>query len=139
MKKLALPLALLALPACASLFGRDVPPEVKACLAQPEVQDYIEAMRKDVVETWELPEGADPSQSVEIVFSLREDGHLKGAMIDDAATQEIEDSALAALEAAAPFPPLTGPVACLTDMALRAEFRNPADRSAWWGSTRGAR
>jgi hypothetical protein len=92
------------------------------------VQQYLAGVKELILEHWEFPPSMAPNQKVHIVFSIRENGELGGYLVPDALTQEIEDSALAAIEAAAPFPPLPSGAACLSLVPIGADFSNPLRR-----------
>ncbi len=100
----------------------ELPPEGKQCVQREDVQQYLVRVKQLILDHWEFPPGVAANQSVSIVFFIGETGELGGAIVPNALTQEIEDSALAAIHAAAPFPPLSGETACLSAIPIWASF-----------------
>ena len=100
-------------------------PEVQQCMQREEVEQYLARVKQLILDQWEFPPSVTPDQTVDILFSIAESGELGAAVVPDAYTQEIEDSALEAIQAAAPFPPVPKRAACLTVFPLRATFANP--------------
>jgi hypothetical protein len=126
-------IALLALAACSSpgptdpLLSPPAPdPELAACLEQPAVEAHVEAVKQRLLDAWELPDGLRADQELTVLFKIDSQGELFLALVPDAGASELEDSALAAIESAKPYPPLPDEAACLRERHFRAIFRNPA-------------
>jgi TonB family protein len=129
---LALLLAWVGLFGCASAHPpaqADASSAVAACLARPEAAAYAEAVKRQVARTWQVPAGAAESGEVTVLLSIDPSGALRLAIAPRAGRPGLEESALAAVRAAAPFPPMQGPAACLGDLQFRAVFRPQPARS----------
>jgi hypothetical protein len=100
-------------------------PEVEQCMRREAVRQYLADVEERVMEAWELPAGVAPNQKIKVIFSIRESGQLGGYLVPDAHRQDIEESALAAIQAAAPFPPLSRATACLSVIPIGLTFSNP--------------
>jgi hypothetical protein len=131
--KAVLAIPLLALPACGParppdplLSERAPAPEVAACLEKPESRAYVDAVKQRLFDAWELPRGLRADQELSILMRIDSEGELYLALVPDAGSSELEESALAAIEDAKPYPPLPEAAACLRGRPFRATFRNPA-------------
>jgi hypothetical protein len=100
-----------------------------ACLERPASAAYLEAVKQRIFDAWELPGGLRSDQELELLLALGATGDLYLAIVPDAGRSDLEESALAALEAAKPYPPLPPEADCLRGSKFRATFRNPVQRS----------
>jgi TonB family protein len=98
----------------------------KDCLQTPAVQSYLSGVVKPrVYERWVLPPGVDAGRKVTLRFHLDVAGSASSVSIVKADDNALGASAIDALRAAAPFPPMPEEARCLTQRAISAIFSNP--------------
>jgi len=88
------------------------------CLERPEVEDYIQAMRKRVYARWVVPGDVTGNRKVQLRIRLEAGGSLLSVENIAARDELLGNSAMEALRAASPFPPMTGPIRCLSQRNL---------------------
>jgi TonB family protein len=98
--------------------------EQAACLARPEVVEHLEAVKERILAAWELPPGLRRPSEITLLIRIDGGGEIVSAAVLDAGSSALEESALAAVEAARPYPPLPAEAECLRGGHLRASFRN---------------
>jgi hypothetical protein len=90
----------------------------KDCLERPEVESYIQAMRKRVYARWVVPGDVTGSRKVQLRIRLEAGGSLLSVENMAARDELLGNSAMEALRAASPFPPMSGPTRCLSQRNL---------------------
>lgn len=96
------------------------------CLRSPAVQSYLSRVVKPrVYERWVLPPGVDAGRKVTLRFHLDIAGSASQVAIVNAEDNALGASAVDALRAAAPFPPMPDDARCLAQRAINATFSNP--------------
>ena len=78
-----------------------------------------------VVNHWRLPPGLDANQAVKLRFRLDVAGSATSVSLVEADDNALGASAVDALRAASPFPPMPETVRCLSDFSLIGTFTNP--------------
>jgi TonB family protein len=96
-----------------------------SCLQRPAVQSYLEEVRKRTYERWVLPPGVDAGRKVTLRFHLDVAGSASKVAIVSAEDNALGASAVDALRAAAPFPPMPEEVRCLAGQRIKGTFSNP--------------
>ncbi len=96
-----------------------------ACLGLPAVQSYLDEVRKRTYERWVLPPGVDAGRKVTLRFHLDVAGSASSVSIVSAEDNALGASAVDALRAAAPFPPMPEEVRCLAGQRIKGTFSNP--------------
>jgi TonB family protein len=96
-----------------------------ACIARPEVATYMQDIHDRVVDRWILPPGLDANQAVKLRFRLDVAGSATSVSLVEADDNALGASAVDALRAASPFPPMPEAVRCLSDFSLIGTFTNP--------------
>jgi hypothetical protein len=96
-----------------------------ACFKRPEVQTYMSSVHERMLERWKLPPGIPPDQSVTLKFRLDVAGSASQVELMRATDNALGSSAVDALKAASPFPPLPEQARCLSQVGLIGTFRNP--------------
>jgi TonB family protein len=97
----------------------------KACVKRPEVQRYVADVKTRMLERWVLPPGVDPDMEVQLRFRLDAAGSASNIAIVRTGDNALGASAVDALRAASPFPPMPDEVRCLTHTELIGTFSNP--------------
>jgi TonB family protein len=74
--------------------------------SQSDLYQYVEKVKKDIKAKWQPVKGfAD--RHVAVIFTVRESGAIEDAkVVESSGSQEADMSALSALKAASPLPPL---------------------------------
>jgi TonB family protein len=96
-----------------------------SCLEVPAVRSYLEEVRRRTYERWVLPPGVDAGRVVTLRFHLDVAGSASKVSIVSAEDNALGASAVDALRAAAPFPPMTDEVRCLAGQRIKGTFSNP--------------
>jgi len=96
-----------------------------ACLALPEVANYMGRVKKRMFDRWVLPPGLDSNQQVTLRFRLDAAGSATSVSLVNADDNAMGASAVDALRAASPFPPMSESVRCLSQHSLIGTFTNP--------------
>ena len=112
--------ALVAVMACAQV------PEpilgLEATCQEPyPARTYLEALHSNVLRRWE-PQVRSAPQRAEVRFRIDAHGQLLSSEVMDATSPETGQSALAALQAAAPYPRVAASATCIVDRWLTATF-----------------
>src|SRR5262245_41443373 len=92
----------------------------KACLAIPEVHQYVEHMQKRVHNSWRLPQGVPAFQQVHLRFRLQLDGSFQCLSLSLNSELALSRSALSAVQRVIPLDPLPPEAECLTRVLLVA-------------------
>jgi len=96
-----------------------------SCLGLPGVQSYMGVLQARVFDRWSLPPGIDPDQQVTLKFQLDVAGSASKVSLVRTDDNALGASALDALRAASPFPPIPNGARCLARVPITATFSNP--------------
>ena len=97
----------------------------KECMAKPEVQDYLTQVKSRTLQRWVLPPGVDAGRRVTLKFRLDVAGSASNVAVERADDNSLGASAVDALRAASPFPPMPDDVRCLSLVPIVGTFSNP--------------
>jgi TonB family protein len=76
-------------------------------MRDPDFSEYFRLIERRVRESWKFPESlGGTTQTVKIGFALAAEGSLRDVKVVSSSSGSLNDSALAAMKRAAPFPPL---------------------------------
>jgi TonB family protein len=95
------------------------------CITRPEVVAFLEQIKTRMYARWILPPDVPPSQKVELQFRIDPAGSVSNVRPVGSSDPQLAASAVEALRAAAPFPPMSDRVRCMAKQQLTATFRNP--------------
>ena len=95
------------------------------CLGRPEVQQYLSEVEARTISRWVLPPGVKADQKVTLQFKLDVAGSATSVSLKRASDNALGASAVDALRAAAPFPPMPDKARCLAMVPITATFSNP--------------
>lgn len=98
---------------------------VSECMSRAEVRTYLDEVRSRTLDRWILPPGVDAGQNVTLRFELDVGGSATTVSLVKASDNALGASAVDALRAAAPFPPMADRVRCLSRVPIIATFTNP--------------
>ncbi|HKA16646.1 MAG TPA: TonB family protein [Myxococcota bacterium] len=96
-----------------------------SCLDSPAVKSYLDGVRQRMYERWVLPPGVDAGRKVTMRFHLDVAGSASKVSIVKAEDNALGASAVDALRAAAPFPPMPEDARCLSSRPIVGTFSNP--------------
>jgi len=96
-----------------------------ACMQRPEVRSYLSSVKDRTLARWVLPPGVDPDKEVTLRFRLDSAGSASNVSVVRTEDNALGASAVDALRAASPFPPMTDEVRCLTQVPIVGTFSNP--------------
>jgi TonB family protein len=96
-----------------------------SCMERPAVQSYLGDVRNRTMDRWVLPPGVDAGRKVTLRFHLDVAGSASKVAIVTAEDNALGASAVDALRAAAPFPPMPDEVRCLARVPIVGTFSNP--------------
>jgi len=96
-----------------------------SCFGLPAVQSYLGDVEGRTLDRWSLPPGVDPNQKVTLKFRLDVAGSASRVALVSADDNALGASAIDALRAASPFPPIPGAARCLARVPITATFSNP--------------
>jgi hypothetical protein len=96
-----------------------------SCLQRPEVRAYMDQVKERMLARWKLPPGVPADQSVKLRFELDVAGSASAIDLIRATSNALGASAVDALRAASPFPPLPDRARCLAQFGLTGTFTNP--------------
>ena len=92
-------------------------------LGDPDFSDYFRLIEKRVRAAWKFPDSlGGTTQTVKIGFALAAEGSLRDARVVSSSTSTLNESALAAMRRAAPFPPLPAKFRGLAGQPLVMNF-----------------
>jgi TonB family protein len=97
----------------------------KACMQRPEVRDYLAVVRERMLARWVLPPGVDAGRRVTLRFRVDVAGSASDVSVVNAEDNSLGASAVDALRAASPFPPMPADVHCLSQVPIVGRFSNP--------------
>jgi TonB family protein len=96
-----------------------------ACMQRPEVTTYLMTVKDRTLSRWVLPPGVDADRKVTLRFRLDAAGSASDVSVVRTEDNALGASAVDALRAASPFPPMTEDVRCLTQVPIVGTFSNP--------------
>lgn len=99
--------------------------KAKDCLDQPLVRSYLGNVEQRTLDRWNLPPGVEADQRVTLRFELDVAGSATTVSLVRASNNALGASAIDALRAAAPFPPMPEEARCLARIPITATFSNP--------------
>jgi len=105
--------------------GGGGPETEKTCMAKAEVQQYLSDVQSRTISRWVIPPGVPSGERVTLRFSLDVGGSASSVAVVKSTHNALGASAVDALRAAAPFPPMPASVRCLGRLMLKADFSNP--------------
>jgi TonB family protein len=97
----------------------------EACMKRPEVLDYIAIVRERTLQRWVLPPGVSGGHQVTLRFRVDVAGSASNVAVQRADDPALGASAVDALRAASPFPPMSDAARCLSQVPIVGTFRNP--------------
>jgi TonB family protein len=95
------------------------------CFGRSDVQRYLSEIEYRTLSRWQLPPGVSADQKVTLRFQLDVAGSATSVRLVRASDNALGASAVDALRAAAPFPPMPESVRCLARVPITATFSNP--------------
>jgi TonB family protein len=95
------------------------------CQSRPEVVAYVDDIEDRMYKRWILPPGVAPDQKVMLRFHLDVAGSATSVSLIEAEDNALGASAVDALRAASPFPPMPEAVRCLSEHPITGTFTNP--------------
>jgi TonB family protein len=107
------------------LAGGSGPDAVTQCFQRREVKQYLAEVEARTLQRWVLPPGVKADQRVTLQFRLDVAGSAASVSLKKATDNALGASAVDALRAAAPFPPMPDAVRCLGMIPITATFTNP--------------
>jgi TonB family protein len=96
-----------------------------SCIERAAVQSYLANVKQRTYERWVLPPGVDAGRKVTLRFQLDVAGSASKVSIVRAEDNALGASAVDALRAAAPFPPMPEEARCLAQVPIVGTFSNP--------------
>jgi TonB family protein len=97
----------------------------RECFSRPEVKSYLGSVQNKTLDRWILPPGVTADQTVTLRFKIDAAGSATSVSLVEASDNALGASAVDALRAAAPFPPMPDPARCLSRVPITATFSNP--------------
>jgi TonB family protein len=95
------------------------------CFGLPQVQTYLGDVESRTLDRWALPPGVNANQRVTLKFRLDVAGSASKVSLISADDNALGASAIDALRAASPFPPIPDSARCLARVPITATFSNP--------------
>ena len=95
-------------------------PEARDCLSSKAGQAYLDALYRQIARTWDAKDTAGEGGFAVLGFILDAKGGIRLSRVIDQSSEAYRISGTEALSRAAPFGPLTGELACLAQIELRA-------------------
>jgi TonB family protein len=95
------------------------------CDDRPEVRAYTDQIKTRMYARWILPTDVSPNQVVRLQFMIDPAGSVTSVRPVGGGDPQLAASAVEALRAAAPFPPMPDRVRCMARRQLVGTFRNP--------------
>jgi hypothetical protein len=97
-----------------------------SCMQSAYVQRYMDVIRRRTTARWDVPPDTPVDEKVVLHFEIDSSGTAANVDYDKRVSPELGASAVAALRAASPFPPMSDDNRCLSELKLRATFSVPA-------------
>jgi hypothetical protein len=99
---------------------------VVPCLQSAGVQRYLDGVRERTRKRWSVPAGTKPDSQVILRFDLDAAGMASRVEVEEGEDAVLGKSAVRALIAAAPFPPMDDATRCLTEKRIKTTFSIPS-------------
>jgi len=99
---------------------------VVPCLQSSAVQRYLDGVRERTRRRWTVPVDTAPDTQVILRFDLDAAGMVSRVDIEEGEDPTLGASAVRALIAAAPFPPMSDATRCLTEKRIKTTFSIPS-------------
>jgi hypothetical protein len=96
------------------------------CLDSAYVQRYLDMVERRTIKRWSVPEGVAPGAEVILRFRLDPAGMTNNVDVVKVADEALGESAMQALQSAAPFPPMDDNNRCLTAKPIIGTFKVPS-------------
>ena len=96
-----------------------------SCFGLPAVRNYLGNIQDRTLDRWALPPGVPADMTVTLKFRLDVAGSASRVALVRADDNALGASAIDALRAASPFPPLPEGARCLARVPITATFSNP--------------
>ena len=93
-----------------------------ACIADPRVAEYLEAVKGEIDDAWMVNPATRPSQQVRATLQVGPTGAVRCLSIDTNSTGAFASSVVSAIERADPFPALTTDLACVAGLPIVGTF-----------------
>ena len=106
--------------------GRGPAVSQQDCIARAATQRYLERVQRMTIARWNLPPGVAPGQKVKLKFQIDTAGSALSVSVAESTDNALGASAVDALRAAAPFPPIPEEARCLSRLLVTGTFTNPA-------------
>lgn len=74
--------------------------------ADPDFSEYFQAIKDRVYAAWRYPKGVTGTHKLSLSFTLKRDGAVHSVRVVNSTNSALNESALAAMERASPFPPI---------------------------------
>jgi TonB family protein len=97
----------------------------QACMQRQEVRDYLAIVKERTIQRWVLPPGVGAGKRVTLKFHVDAAGSASNVAVQRADDQALGASAVDALRAASPFPPMPDAARCLSQVPIVGTFSNP--------------
>lgn len=114
-----------SLPRCGGVEPRPDSVSVKACIAVPQVREYLNSVHQELIDAWRIHRDIPPDQRITLMFRLAPDGSLQCLSLPPGPGLTLAPSIIAAFQRASPFPPLSPEMNCLSLIPITATFSNP--------------
>ena len=98
---------------------------VVPCMQSAFVVRYNAILKQRVLARWTVPPGFSPGEEVVLIFQLDSSGAATSIEFKGDVDPALGQSAVAAMRAASPFPPMDDNVRCLAEIRLRGTFSSP--------------
>ncbi len=95
------------------------------CFDRAEVKEYWGSVERRMYARWVLPPDVPSDQQVRMRFQLDAAGSAHRVQLIPGGDPRLGQSAVDALRSAAPFPPMSDRVRCLSGAPIVGTFRNP--------------
>ncbi len=95
------------------------------CTARSATLRYLDRVKTMTYDRWKLPPGVEPGQSVKLRFQIDTAGSALSVSVVQSSNNALGASAVDALRAAAPFPPMPEEARCLSRLPVIGTFTNP--------------
>lgn len=95
------------------------------CLESAHVQRYLQMVQSRTQQRWVIPPGVDPNARAVLRFGLDAAGMASEVQAVDVGDQALGESAVRALQTAAPFPPMIEANRCLAEKRILLTFTVP--------------
>jgi hypothetical protein len=98
---------------------------LRACFDNPATQAYMKKLHRQIIERWNVPYGTG-AYDVAATVTLETSGAVTAFRVSEKASAAQADAISEAVNAAQPFPPLTGGGVCLSGVPIHMRFRTPS-------------